>query len=303
MINTEGYNFYIYNMNSYVYVYLDTRVPGRFIYGELEFEYEPFYVGKGHGDRAYSHITEKKIINVHKTGKINKIVESGLLPKIVFLYENIDDTDAKKFEIDVIEKIGRYPSGPLTNMTDGGDGSLGLIRSFESIEKQKESIKNNKEWLSKMKSLEFSNKMSEIKIDYYSDDENRVKVSERQMGCGNSMYGKVTSDRQKESVREAHRQGKIKLSDSGRESLRASAILRKGSKNSNIRSDIKKYTLVSPSSEEFIVYGGVSLQRFCAERKLQLYVLKNNINTTITKDKTIGNKIFAKNTIGWTLKN
>ena len=30
----------------YVYIYLDTRKSGKFIYGDLEFEYEPIYVGK-----------------------------------------------------------------------------------------------------------------------------------------------------------------------------------------------------------------------------------------------------------------
>ena len=60
-------------MNSYVYVYLDTRKPGIFIYDELKFEYEPFYVGKGYGNRAYEHIDEKRIINTLKSGKIKKI--------------------------------------------------------------------------------------------------------------------------------------------------------------------------------------------------------------------------------------
>ena len=34
-------------MNHYVYVYLDTRKPGKYVYEDLEFEYEPFYIGQG----------------------------------------------------------------------------------------------------------------------------------------------------------------------------------------------------------------------------------------------------------------
>ena len=31
----------------YVYIYIDPRKPGKFKYGEYEFDYEPFYIGKG----------------------------------------------------------------------------------------------------------------------------------------------------------------------------------------------------------------------------------------------------------------
>jgi hypothetical protein len=52
-----------------------------------------------------------------------------------------------------------------------------------------------------------------------------------------------------------------------------------------------------------VIYGGVKLQSFCKEEKLQLHILKKHKNYIITKDMVIGNKIYAKNTIGWTLKN
>lgn len=290
-------------MNSYVYVYLDTRKPGIFIYGDIEFKYEPFYVGKGFGYRAYEHINEKRVVNIHKSGKISKIKKCGLLPEIVFLCENISDNDAKRIEIEIIEKIGRYPNGPLTNMIKGGDGSLGIKRSIESICKQSDSIKNNKDWCDKMKSEDFSNKMSSIKKTYYSNYENRKLVSYRQMGENNSMYGRESSERQKESVRKAHKDGRIKLSESGIDAIRKAAFLRRGKKNINIRSDIKEYILISPTLEEFVIYGGVKLQVFCKEKKLQLHILKKYKNYIITKDMVIGNKIYAKNTIGWTLRN
>lgn len=59
----------------YVYVYLNPLIPGNFKYGEYFFEYEPFYVGKGRGDRYKRHLTEKRTnkCNIEKITKINNI--------------------------------------------------------------------------------------------------------------------------------------------------------------------------------------------------------------------------------------
>lgn len=288
-------------MNSYVYVYMDPRKPGVFIYDDICLDYEPFYVGKGFGNRAFDHINEKRIVNTHKSGKINKIKKIGLSPIIFFIKENLTDKEAISIEILLIKKIGRYPNGPLTNLTDGGDGSLGRKRSIESIEKQKNSMLSNNIWLEKMKSEEFAIKASLNMKEYYSNIDNRERVSKRQMGSNNSMYGKKSSEKQKDSVKTAHREGRIKLSDDGRKNIIESSRKRYGKKNTKIKSNAINYRLTSPDGIIFDIIGYSRLQLFCKEKKLQLYVLKINISKTICEFDVIGKKIFAKNTVGWKL--
>jgi hypothetical protein len=288
-------------MDSYVYVYLDTRKPGKFIYDDLEFDYEPFYVGKGRGNRYKEHLNEKRIVNKHKSGKINNIIKDNLLPAIIFICESVSDDVAKSIEIMTISKIGRYPNGPLTNLTDGGDGTIGLKRLQESIDKQIKSTLSNDSWLRNMKSVEFAEGVSTRMKEYYSNEENRKLISKRQSGSGNSMYGKKTSDKQKNAVRLAHIQGRVNLTEDGRKRLIESSKKRKGKKNNKIKSDAILYIITSPYGISYNIYGNVRLQNFCKENKLQHRVLKKNTNITITENHIIGNKIFARNTIGWKL--
>jgi len=69
----------------YVYVYLDPRKPNKYVYGNYQFEYEPFYVGKGkerqwlvHLQEAESSRPSRKCGNPWKVNKIRKILKEGL---------------------------------------------------------------------------------------------------------------------------------------------------------------------------------------------------------------------------------
>lgn len=140
----------------YVYIYLDPRKRGKFIYENFSFKYEPFYVGKGgRGDnisnkRWRHHLVDAQLdknggINRHKHGKIKHILESGLEPIIekvkTFKYEK----DSLVFEKVLINIIGRkdLEEGPLTNMTDGGfDKNF----SYKTREKISNSLKAHIPW-------------------------------------------------------------------------------------------------------------------------------------------------------------
>lgn len=129
----------------YVYALLDPRKPGEYRYGEYSFKYEPFYVGKGHGNRCKIHVYEasknQSKCNHHKCNKIQKIKrETGKNPIIKKLYVNLVEHLSFEYEKSLIKTIGRYDlgNGPLVNMTDGGEGSSGVIVSEETKRKMSE---------------------------------------------------------------------------------------------------------------------------------------------------------------------
>ncbi len=116
----------------YVYVLLDPRKPGKFVYGPLKFDHEPFYVGKGKGNRDRSHFRtgdlkadSKARRNMYRIRKIRRILASGLTPKIKRIKTNTVERVAFKLECKAIKLIGRGRQGPLVNMTDGGEGTSG----------------------------------------------------------------------------------------------------------------------------------------------------------------------------------
>ena len=97
------------NIMSYVYMLVDPRND------------QPFYIGKGKGRRAKTHLWEiPETRNVHKENKIASIREAGLEPKIVYVAENIiDESLAYDMETSLISKYGRKgyeKNGILTNI-------------------------------------------------------------------------------------------------------------------------------------------------------------------------------------------
>lgn len=123
----------------YVYCYLNTLKPGIYVYntliGQIIFDYQPFYIGKGSNKRYLDHLkfpnTDK---NKLKQNIINKIIlETNNYPTITFIKTRLSHKEALILEINLIESIGRRSlnNGPLTNLTNGGDGCVGFIFTEE----------------------------------------------------------------------------------------------------------------------------------------------------------------------------
>ncbi len=110
----------------YIYIYLDPRKYGKYLYGDIILDYEPFYVGKGKKRRLTDHITKSQLKRDKNKIKVNKILsirKDNNEPIILKLFENLEENECLKKEKEIITLIGRkdLKTGPLTNLTNGGE--------------------------------------------------------------------------------------------------------------------------------------------------------------------------------------
>ena len=177
---------------------------------------EVFYVGIGVKEgRAF----EKHGRNPHWHNIVNK---AGYTVNIV--YKDIEHDEAKQIEILLIEKYGRKDLGlgNLVNMTDGGEGALGVIISEETRQKLSKANKG------KPKSEEHIKKISEANKGKTLSEETRQKMSERQKGEKHHNFGKATSEEVRKKMSEASK-GKPK----SEEHIKKMSESRKGEKHHN----------------------------------------------------------------------
>lgn len=163
----------------YVYVLLDSSKKGKYIYGDLKFNYEPFYIGKGIGDRINQTLYDK---SPFKKNKINKLKSQDIEIISYKIYENLDNKSAIKIEKGLIKKIGRRDlnEGTLVNMTDGGDGRLNSNHPLSVRLKISESLKG-------------------VNIGRTHTKETIMKMSKSQTGENNGFYGNNHTDIVKKS--------------------------------------------------------------------------------------------------------
>lgn len=194
----------------YIYVYLDPRKSGIFNYGALSFSYEPFYVGKGKGDRWASHIREitnswkPRQSHHHKYNKIKKILSEGFMPIVQKLLSNLEEKEAYLREEEIIKLIGKEvdKTGPLTNILDSNE--FGLIseevrkravqtrkenNNYVMSEEQKEKIRQAH--LGKTLTPEHVQHIIEARKGYRHSEETKKKISTFQ---NKDLHAKITKE-------------------------------------------------------------------------------------------------------------
>lgn len=103
----------------------------------------PFYIGVGRNGRWISHERDAHRKNTHKDHIIQKMHANGVseIPKIK-LMEGLTHASALQIEICLIQLIGRWPLGPLANLTSGGEG----VGNPSQESREKKGAANVKSW-------------------------------------------------------------------------------------------------------------------------------------------------------------
>lgn len=114
-----------------------------YVYALFRDDGRVFYIGKGHGDRWNHHAVNARAgKRGYRFHIIRDMQARGVeMPKIK-LHVGLTNLVAIEYEIALIKAIGRYPSGPLANLTDGGEGALGYIHLPETLVRMAAAAKN-----------------------------------------------------------------------------------------------------------------------------------------------------------------
>ena len=219
---------------------------------------EVFYVGMGRFEkRAYSKEYRNKFWNhiVSKHGHTINII-----------HKDLSWEDACKMEKLLIEKYGRRDlgKGNLVNMTDGGEGALGLICSEESRLKMSKANKGEKNPnFGKTHSEEVRQKISEAQKGKIISEETRKKMSKAQKGrtaseesrlkMSEAQKGKTHSEEVRQKISEGNK-GKTR-SEEVKDNMAKAAKHRKNVKGYYFHKTSKKWRAKIISNKKRIYLG------------------------------------------------
>ena len=153
---------------------------------------EIFYVGIGSKKRS----KEMSNRNPHCLNKANKAKREKCF-SVKYLRQNLSAEEAIESEINFIKAFGRLDlgTGVLTNMTEGGDGVIGYIKTEEEREKISERMSGEKHpFHGGSHTEETKEKIRLSKLGQKHSLETRKKMSE-------SHKGRVFSEESKERIR------------------------------------------------------------------------------------------------------
>ena len=219
--------------NYYIYVYLDPRKPGKYSFENLTFSYEPMYIGKGKDNRDMYHwryCCDNEILR----RKLVKIKNLDLEPIVMRIQDRLTEQDALTQETHFIKLIGRLnlSEGTLCNLTNGGEGTSGLIQTADH---RKQNSLKNKGTYEERYGVETAVKLKRMR-------------SEQLKG---NIYSKNLTI-----------EGRQKISKANKKPWREKY------NNDYIKNRNTCYHIISPTLEEYIVFSNIGLIEFAKYVKL-----------------------------------
>lgn len=156
------------NKDNYVYCFIDENKI-------------PFYIGLGKYNRWNTHLIPSVLRTLKLPSfyaKLSKMIRLNIHFEILLLRERITRTEAEYSEQILIKMIGRKDlnSGPLRNLTDGGDGAIRCIVSDETRRKLSKKNKGRK------LSIEHIERLRSFNLGKKHSDESKRRMSKSQKG-------------------------------------------------------------------------------------------------------------------------
>jgi len=260
----------------YVYIYLNPNKPGMYDAGDYLFHFEPFYVGKGSGNRD----------NDLKNGRSKDFlaeynnIESPLVMRV--FQSDSEDEAYQQEEFLIASFKRRFEGGILVNASCGGEGSA-AGRTQSSEEKKSRSIIRKEWWINNPEAKEkYRNRFSGENNPMWGKESSRKGVSPSVVARKNM------SDAQKQKYKNGYlhpwvgrshtKETKDKISaantgkkmpdgfgaDVARRNLGTTRTQEIKDKMSDVLCRFE-YEITSPTGETYIVK---SLNRFCKEHNI-----------------------------------
>lgn len=110
----------------------ETGVGIFYVYALFRDDGRVFYIGKGRDRRWRNHAVEARAgKRGYRLNVIRDMQARGVEMPVVKIHEGLTEAVAHEYEVALIKAIGRFPDGPLANLTDGGDGTSGFRHTPE----------------------------------------------------------------------------------------------------------------------------------------------------------------------------